>query len=475
MFIGRGTELKRLRRLKELNRPSLVVVKGRRRVGKSTLIKKFSEGSKFISISGNPPGPGVTAQDQRNEFGDQLCAQLHLPKATFQTWSDAFRFLGEQILDSETIILFDEISWMGGADPNFLGSLKTWWDQHGLQKKKLILILCGSVSTWIEENLLSSTGFVGRISLVIHLRPFSLGESIDFLQKKGFKGSTYEAFKIMSVTGGIPWYLDLINVKESAEENIYEICFSSSTQLTNEFQTIFHDLFDSKSKIYRDILQVLIDGMKSQKDIRDILNISKGGDTSKYLSHLVSAGFITDHYQWNISKKRVGKQKLYRLSDCFIRFHLKYIEPNLALIEQDTHKKTVRNLLPGWDSIIGFQIESLLLSNKSFIISSLGMDSDMIVCDNPYLQKPTTRKKGCQIDYLLQTKFNTLVVCEFKFRRNELDSSIIEEMKQKCNNLSAPRGFGKAPVLFHIGGVSRKVEEDPFFYRIVDLRDFFSD
>ena len=473
LFVGRSRELKQLRRLKELNKSTLGVIKGRRRIGKSTLVKEFAKHSPFISISGNPPAPGVTAQKQRDEFADQLCTQLNLPKVTFLTWSDAFRFLGEQIHESKTVVLLDEISWMGGSDSSFLGSLKTWWDQFGSQKKELTLILCGSVSSWIEENILCSTGFVGRIALVIHLQPLSLTDSLNLLKTKGFKGSTYEAFKILSVTGGVPWYLDLINVKESADSNIYEICFSPSSQLINEFQTIFHDLFHNRGKSYRRILETLIEGMKTQKDIREHLQLSRGGSISNSLSHLVSAGFITEHYQWSINKAKISKQKLYRLSDCYIRFHLKYILPNQELIKQGSYKKSIKGLLPGWDTIIGFQLESLLLSNREFIFETLGIDPDDIVCDNPYIQRGTTRKKGCQIDYLIQTKSNTLIICEFKFRRNELPSSIIQEMKQKCNALSAPRGFGKAPVLFHLGGTSQKVEESSFFYRIIDLRDHF--
>lgn len=194
---------------------------------------------------------------------------------------------------------------------------------------------------------------------------------------------------------------------------------------------------------------------------------------SKYLSHLVLAGFITEHYQWSLGSRKFAKQALYRLSDCYIRFHLKYISPHLQLLQQRSNKKTIKGVLPGWDTIVGFQLENLLLSNREFIFEVIGIDPDTVVCDNPFVQKKTSRQKGCQIDYLIQTKMNTLVVCEFKFKRSELDPSIIQEMEKKCNSLSVPRGFGKAPVLFHIGGVHPKVEESFFFYRIIDLRDWF--
>ncbi len=470
LFFGRKEELDRLRRLKRLKKASLAVIKGRRRVGKSTLVEEFAKNKRFISLSGIPPAPGITQQKQRDEFADQLCSQLHLPKVVFSTWSDAFRFLGSLIGTEEITVLFDEISWMGGLDPSFLGSLKTWWDQEGSKKPNLILILCGSISTWIEKNILHSTGFVGRISLVIHLKPLSIPESVSFLRKKGFTGSAYELLKILSVTGGIPWYLDLIDPKESADKNIYELCFEPASQLINEFQTIFHDLFERKGEMYRKILQILVDGMKTQQEIREQLKLPEGGTLSEYLNNLANAGYVSEHYQWSFKKGLVGKQKLYRLSDCFLRFQLKYVEPYRDLIERGAYKKAATGKLPGWDSIMGFQLESLLLTNREFLFHALSLDPSLIVCDNPFIQTATSKRKGCQIDYLIQTKMNSLIICEFKFSKNELNSSILKELKEKSESLSIPRGFGKAIALFHIGGVSPKVEESPLLYRVIDLR-----
>lgn len=470
-FLGRDRELSRLERLKRLKKASLVVIKGRRRVGKSTLVEEFAKGKQFISLSGLPPAPEITQQTQRDTFAEQLCLQLGLPRVTFLSWSDAFRFLSSRFEHEEVIVLFDEISWMGGLDPRFLGTLKTWWDQEASKKSGLILILCGSISTWIEKNILKSTAFVGRISLVLHLKPLSLPESISFLRKKGFSGSIYEVLKILSVTGGIPWYLDLIDPKESADQNIYELCFEPANQLINEFQTIFHDLFEKKGELYRKILEILVNGMRTQKEIKDHLKVDEGGTLSDYLKNLVAAGFISEHYQWSLKNSILRRQKLYRLSDCFLRFQLKYVEPNRELIEQGSYNKAAKGTLPGWDSIMGFQLESLLLTNREFLFNALGLDFPTVIRDNPYIQTPTTRRKGCQIDYLIQTKMNSLIICEFKFSKNELSSSVLNELKEKAQTLSAPKGFGKALALFHIGGVSPKVEESPLLYRVIDLRD----
>ncbi len=472
LFLGRKQELRRLARLKRLKQASLVVIKGRRRVGKSRLVQEFAKGKKLISLSGLPPVPGMTEQKQRDEFADQLCVQLRLPRVTFSTWSDAFRFLGAQINQEEVIVLLDEVSWMGELDPSFLGSLKTWWDQEGSQKEGLLLILCSSISIWIEKNILQSTGFVGRIALVIHLKPLSIQESVLFLRKKEFSGSMYEVLKILSVTGGVPWYLDLIDPKESADQNIYELCFEPASQLINEVQTIFHDLFKRKGDIYRRILQTLIDGMKTRQEIRDLLKLKEGGTLSDYCKNLVAAGFISAHYQWSLKKGSLGKQTLYRLSDCFLRFQLKYVDPYRDLIEQGSYKKAGAGQIPAWDSIMGFQLESLLLANREFLFQMLGIDPSVVVRDNPFIQTPTTRNKGCQIDYLIQTKMNTVIICEFKFSKNELSSSVLNELKEKSEALAVPSGFGKAIALFHIGGVSSKIEESPLLYRVIDLKDW---
>ena len=232
----------------------------------------------------------------------------------------------------------------------------------------------------------------------------------------------------------------------------------------NEFETIFHDLFGKKGASYRKILEMLVGGMKTQKDIRTALGLQEGGTISQYLRHLIQAGFVSEHYQWSFNTTRPLKQKLYCLSDCFVRFHLKYVQPLRG--QRTPH---------AWDTIMGFQLETLLLSNREFLFKALDIDPVHIVCDNPYMQSSTGRKKGCQIDYLIQTRFNSLLLCEFKFQRGELDSSITQEMQAKCAALHVPKGYGKAVALFHLGGVAPDVAMSPFFYRVLDLRFLLED
>ena len=207
LFVGRKDELARLEGLLSKQTASMVVVKGRRRIGKSRLIEEFAKGKTCLTFSGIPPVDKMTAQSQRDVFAKQLGTQIGLPGIQAQDWSDLFTLLARTTPQSPVVILLDEISWMGSQDPTFLGKLKNAWDLEFQKNPNLILVLCGSVSTWIDQNIISSTAFFGRISLFITLDELPLHTCYELLKKQGCRVSSYEAFKLLSVSGGIPWYI----------------------------------------------------------------------------------------------------------------------------------------------------------------------------------------------------------------------------------------------------------------------------
>ncbi len=219
-FIGRVKELEDLELLFKKNSASLVVVQGRRRIGKSRLIQEFGKNHRYYFFSGLPPDKRTTAQKQRNEFARQMGDFFGLQGLKSDDWATLFTLLAAQVQQNKTIILFDEISWMGSKDSSFLGKLKNAWDLYFKQNSQLIFVLCGSISPWIEKNILSSTGFLGRISLILYLQELSLQECTLFLSKQGRELEAYEQLKILCLTGGIPRYLEEIQKSMTAEENI---------------------------------------------------------------------------------------------------------------------------------------------------------------------------------------------------------------------------------------------------------------
>ncbi len=470
-FIGRRGELERLKVLHNKNVPSLVVVKGRRRVGKSRLIVEFASQNpqhKLWNFAGLAPQEGLSDQDQRDNFARQLALSLKVPPLTFQDWSDALEHLAKHLHPGD-VILLDEISWMGAGDPRFIPKLKAWWDK---MKTPVILVFCGSVSTWIEENILKSAAFFGRINLTIALEPLTIPESHRLLKTIGFQASNYDTYKLLSVLGGIPWYLEQVPPGLTADGIIHQLCFEQEGLLVLEFERIFHDLFNGKGLAYKRILDVLKDGMRTLAEIRKTIAFAHSGTLSNLVDHLITAGFVKKQNLWSFKTTNPLKQSLYRICDPYTRFYLKLIHPQRNKIDLGTLKTTTPSQLPGFDAHIGLQIEHLLLQNRPLLLKAIGVSASEIVVDGPYRQSKRTTQQGCQIDYLVQTSTKTLFICEFKFSRRELGADIIDQMKEKMKALKAPRGFAKVPILFHIGGVSSSVATSGYFYRIVDINDF---
>lgn len=470
-FVGRNNELRRLEDLSKSDRACLVVIKGRRRIGKSRLAEEFGKDKVFLPFSGLAPVKGVTAQDQRDAFAHQLATLFNLPLITFTDWSDGFAYLSKRLKEKSTVILLDEISWMGLKDPTFVSKLKVWWDLVLQNHPSIMLILCGSISTWIDKNIINSTAFFGRVSIYLELMELSIPQCRELLNLQGFKGSDLDFFKILCVTGGVPWYLEQIQAHQSADENIKRLCFEKNGLLVHEFDRIFNDLFSTRGEIYKKIIKILSQGMKDRVTLQKEISYSASGTLSQHLKALEICGFVSKHPAWSLKTGKPGKQTLYRLSDNYLRFYMHYIEPNLTKIEQESFLEVPLSSLPGWEPMLGFQLESLLLKNRSLLYKALGIHAQDVVIDNPYVQKSSDRKKGCQIDYLIQMHSNTLFICEVKMRRRELGLEVIETMKTKIASFSVPKGFGISPVLFHLGPISDALLSSRYFYRIIDIAD----
>lgn len=472
-FVGRKEELNLLHGLLEKQSASLVVVYGRRRIGKSRLVEEFARNLKMAAFSGLPPQPSRTRESQLNEFVKQMARQFPIHPKTFTDWGDAFLALAQYVSRGQYILLFDEISWMGDCDPDFLGKLKNAWDTLFKKNDRLILILCGSVSTWISENILSNTGFYGRISLKIQLRELSIRDCNSFWLQQGDRSSPHEKLKLLSVTGGIPKYLEEIKPGCSAEENIRQLCFLESGLLFNDFDIIFSALLQRESKYYEKIVLLLGDQSCEQQQLIERLEIEGGGLISTYLNELVTAGFVARDYTWHFKTNHVAKNSRYRLSDNYLRFYLRYIKPNIQKIRNGQFKQHSLTALPGWASLMGLQLENLVLNNRHAVKEKMGIYPDEVVYDNPYFQKKTSRHRGCQIDYLVQTKFGNLYLCEVKFSRNIIKSDVIDEIQEKIKNLSVPRNFSIRPILIHANEVHDEVVDSGYFAKIIDLATLF--
>ncbi|NGX39864.1 MAG: hypothetical protein KR126chlam1_01201 [Chlamydiae bacterium] len=469
MFFGRKSELQQLQIFFERNRPGIAVCCGRRRIGKSTLIQHATKNHHFVEFYGLSPRKGAGTQAQLNHFSRLLAKNFNIPKVKFDDWQSALDMLAGLTREGEYVIFLDEISWMAGKDRDFPGKLKGVWDTQFKQNPALKLILCGSVSSWIQENILQNKGFVGRVSLIIQLDELPLPDANRFWINHSLI-SAYEKFKILCVTGGVPRYLEEINPKWDAEENIKQLCFIPGGVLLEEFDKIFSDLFGKQTEKYQDIIRVLLNSPKSTEEICDLLNIKASGGFSQKLNVLTECGFLKRDYVW-LGKKRSRLSK-YRLCDNYLRFYLKYIEPKKDLIEKGLYRDVDLANLADWSSMMGLQFENLVLNNLPLLLKKLKIAPESLLSASPYFQKRTKRKDGCQIDLLIQTRF-TYYVCEVKFGK-KIGKDVIEDVLRKIDCITVPKTVLVRSVLIYQGELSNEVVDANFFSNAIAFEEFLT-
>lgn len=241
--------------------------------------------------------------------------------------------------------------------------------------------------------------------------------------------------------------------------------------LVNEFKYIFSDLFGRRGEIYQKIVEYLVKGPAEFEEIALGIKYSSGGALSNYLNELIVSGFLKKDHTWNLKGGSDSKLSKYRLRDNYLRFFLRYMSPKLSRIKNGQFSDIELSGLSGFQSMLGLQFENLVLNNRNSILNALNIKPDEVVYDNPFFQHKTTRQRGCQVDYLIQTKYNTLYVCEVKFSRNEIKSNVIQQLKKKVSRISVPRGFACIPVLIHTSGIEDEVEDSDYFGRIINFSE----
>ena len=468
MFVGRETELAHLNDLWRRPTASLVTIRGRRRIGKSTLVAEFARrcGVRFIKVEGVHPRPGVTNETQLDNFARMLSQQSRRKYKPLTNWFDAFKWLDGCVKRGErAVVLLDEISWMGKYDPMFTGNLKIAWDNWLSQKPNLIVVLCGSVSSWIDTNILKSTGFVGRPTMNIVLRELPMRESYEFWRKRDSGASVRDVVDILSVVGGVPKYLEAVDPHATADENIERMCFRSDGLLVGEFDEMFNDSLEEGLSVRKKLLSALRDGPLDMAEIAKSCAMENGGYVSSNLAALESAGFISCDEGRNPVNGKVLKSPRYRICDNYVRFYLKYIEPNRPLIEKDAYRFVAVDQLPGWKTILGLQFETLVNANLLTLMEKLGLERTLLTSAAPYRQCETKKIRGCQVDLLIQSG-GAIHVVEIK-RREHIGEDIIDEVKEKIRRLKVKGGVSVFPVLVHAGDISRRVEAEGYFRRII--------
>lgn len=476
MFVGRKEQLADLMTLWRKRTSSIVACRGRRRIGKSTLFREFARRSAdvYIEIEGlapqqeNPP----TVQDQLDHFIEVLSGLTGCDSSKVDSWFAAFARLEKQIDDTKkTVILLDEISWMAGGDVNFPGKLRTAWETLFHRHEHLILVVCGSVSSWIKKNILGNTGFTGRFSRDYVLTELTLAECAEFWGAARDRLASREILDVLSVTGGVPRYLEEVDPGLSADENIKRMCFLKSGELYKDFDAIFDPIWGEGTVLKRKILESLSETPMTAGDLAKAVGVAYNGRFIALMKELVEGGFVDDDPGKNPETgKEVGIAR-YRLRDNYTRFFLKYIAPHKQEIERGSYEFTSIEQLPGWNAIMGLQFENLIVNNSMQLVRHLGIGNAIVESAAPYRhlkRKGHDGVRGCQVDLLIQTA-RTAYVVEIK-RKRFIDEEIVAEVEEKVRRMPFRKGLSARPVLVYDGELLPSVEGSGYFDAIVNAR-----
>ena len=442
------------------------------------MIERFAEKSRcrFIEIEGLPPDANMTNERQLANFCERIgkSAQIEAPQA--KNWAEAFDFLDKVITGKSKVIVFlDEISWMGGYDDGFAGLLKNAWDMQFSKHKRLVLVLAGSVSAWIQKNILNAKGFVGRVSIDLNLTELPLSACCSFWGRRTTHVSMREMVDILSVTGGIPKYLQEINPRLSADENIRRMCFLPEGYLFKDFDSIFSDVFGEGIAAKRRILNILADGPASVSELAKAMSIEPNGHITNDLNDLTVAGFVAAGVGLNPVTNAKVREVRYRLCDNYTRFYLKFIQPRREAIRQGLYRFADLESLPGWNSILGLQFENLVVNNLASLCRELGLGRKLVTSAAPYARRKSAACPGLQIDLLIQTPKSVYVI-EVK-RCNRIETSIEKEIEKKVSLLGIGSGKSIRTALVYDGKLSPEVEENGFidflipFNRLMEASD----
>ena len=417
----------------------------------------------------------MTNERQLANFCERLERASGLDVPVAKNWAQAFDSLEKAISGKGKIIVFlDEISWMGGDDEGFAGFLKNAWDLQFSRRKRLVLVLAGSVSAWIQKNILNSKGFVGRVSVDLTLTELSLSACRDFWGRRAAQVSMREVADMLSITGGIPKYLQEMNPSLPTDENIRRMCFLPEGYLFKDFDSIFSDVFGAGIAAKRRILGVLAEGPASVTDLATAMSIEPNGHITDDLNDLIAAGFVAAGAGLNPITGAKVREVRYRLCDNYTRFYLKFILPRREAIRQGLYRFTDLESLPGWSGMLGLQFENLVINNLASLCRVIGLGRKLVISAAPYARRKSASCPGLQIDLLIQTPKSVYVV-EVK-RCNRIDASVEKEMAEKVVRLGVGPDKSVRTVLVYEGRLSPEVEENGFidfivpFHRIVEER-----
>lgn len=431
VLVGRVAEEKILSEALTSASAELIAVFGRRRVGKTFLIRSVYGKQLVFELSGvHNAGAG----EQLLNFGQAMALAIGLPApiAAPKNWTEAFwilkEFLAPLLKKRKTVVFFDEFPWLSSHKSGFLSAFEYFWNQWASQQINLVVAICGSAAKWMIKKVVNSRGGLhNRLTRKIRLLPFTLSETQQYLKSNGVHLDRYQMLTIYMAMGGVPHYLKEIKKGESATQCIDKLYFTKDGLLATEFTNLYRSLFENAEK-HMSIVRALAEKPSglTRNEIISACGLQSGGSTTALLEELAESGFIAPYLPF----QKKANESIYKLSDEYTLFYLKFVENSRAAGSGTWLKKSTK---PSWRSWSGYAFEGICLKHTDNIKQALGISG--VYTEVSAWRYAPQEGKGAQIDLLLDRNDVVISICEMKFSSTEfvIDKNYAGELHEKLN------------------------------------------
>ena len=431
-MVGRIEEIRQLEKLYSSGRSEFVAVYGRRRVGKTYLVKEVFKNRLVFWHTGVSPYDGEGSslmEDQLRAFHYNLVRYGLEEKKCPDSWIEAFNMLGRLVEsktgDGKKVIFIDELPWMDTPRARFIPALENFFNDWVSKRDDIMLVVCGSATSWIEDKLIHSKGgLYRRLTDTIHLKPFSLAECREYYESQGIRMSDYDIAQSYMVMGGIPFYMSFLDRELSLAQNIDRLFFAEGAKLEDEFDLLLGSLFVNPEQ-YRSIIKFLArrHGGYTRTEIVQGTGLPDGGGLTQQLKALIASNFITKYVPFGEKKSKVH----FKLSDSFCRFWLTFKESGEITDTEYWQHNSNSQALNVWR---GIAFEELCLNNIRSIKKALEIGGVSTNESSLSVRGDDTRE-GSQIDLIIERADNVVNLCEMKFYNDEF--KVTKEYNRKLN------------------------------------------
>lgn len=425
-IIGRQEEITRLEKYMSSGQSEFIAIYGRRRIGKTYLVREMFEGKFSFRMTAKE---NADTKEQLNNFY-QSFNNFTRTDETPRDWDHAFhileRYIEDECKEENKIIFFDELPWFDTRGSRFVSALEHFWNDWASYRRDIKLVVCGSATTWMLNQVVNSRGGLhNRATHTMLLSPFTLRETELYFHSKGFTYERQEMMESYMAIGGVAYYLSLFERDKSVVQNIESLCFTRGGELVDEFQKIFKSLFKKADNHIAVISALGKKGMgMTRREIITETRMSNNGNLSNLLRELEECAFIRSYIPFRKSKKDM----VYQLIDPFTLFHFRFMKDGNSFLKGYWQKMQYTSVYKNW---CGYAFEITCLNHIEQIVHALGIDGSINTpCSWVYRPSKETADNeeadedllnGAQIDLLIDRSDNTINVCEIKYSDHEYE------------------------------------------------------